>query len=151
MSGHASHGHKLGQRATPTYQSWRGMVQRCTNPKANGYRHYGGKGVCICERWRKFARFLADMGERPEGTTIDRIDVNGHYEPGNVRWATATTQMRNTSRNHPLTHEGRTMAVSAWAEARGMSASTLWNRIADGWSTADALDTPVGKYIRRAA
>lgn len=91
------HGHnksRLGKRSG-TYRSWDGMKQRCLNPKATGYKRYGGAGVTVCERWLTFENFLADMGERPEGTTLDRIDSAGDYEPGNCRWADRSTQNRN--------------------------------------------------------
>ena len=74
------------------------MSSRCHNPNATAFEHYGGRGVGVCERWQGldgFENFLADMGERPEGLTLDRIDVNGNYEPGNCRWATALEQSRN--------------------------------------------------------
>lgn len=80
---------------TPTHSSWCSMIQRCTNPNATAFSVYGGRGIGICEEWRSFERFLADMGERPSGTTLDRIDPDGDYEPGNCRWAGAKTQRRN--------------------------------------------------------
>ena len=81
-----------------TYYSWRGMVQRCTNPARRDYPRYGGRGITVCERWLDFRDFLADMGERPEGRTLDRIDNEGNYEPSNCRWATPEEQMANTRR-----------------------------------------------------
>lgn len=83
-----------------TYHSWEAMIQRCTNPKNVAYRHYGEIGVLVCERWRTFDLFLEDMGERPDGLTIDRINPFGNYEPGNCRWADRATQSRNTRRKH---------------------------------------------------
>ncbi|HSZ70229.1 MAG TPA: hypothetical protein VK756_07695 [Solirubrobacteraceae bacterium] len=77
------------------------MVQRCTNPKRANYRYYGGRGIVVCEHWRGkhgFEAFLADMGERPEGMTLDRVDPNGDYQPSNCRWATATEQRINQRR-----------------------------------------------------
>lgn len=82
-----------------TYTSWDAMKQRCFNPKNPRFRAYGGRGITICERWKSFENFLADMGERPDGTSLDRIDVNGNYEPMNCRWADAATQASNTQRS----------------------------------------------------
>ena len=92
------HGHARKGLRSPTYRSWWGMIQRCRNPRRPQYLRYGGRGIMVCERWRVFEHFLADMGERPLGTSIDRIDVHGHYEPGNCQWATPTEQARNRRR-----------------------------------------------------
>lgn len=100
-----------GLRETPTYRSWTSMISRCGNPNNVSWAHYGGRGITICDAWRTFLGFLADMGERPEGKTLDRINNDGNYEPGNCRWATASEQSRNRrpflralcKKGHPLT------------------------------------------------
>lgn len=85
-----------GMRYTPEYRSWNMLTQRCTNPKHHAWKHYGGRGITVCDEWLvSFEAFYRDMGPRPQGTSIDRIDVNGNYEPGNCRWADAETQRRN--------------------------------------------------------
>ena len=93
----ATHGHArattVGQ--SPTYRSWADMVKRTTNPRTRRWADYGGRGITVCDRWRDFAAFLADMGERPPGRTLDRINNDGNYEPGNCRWATPSEQAFN--------------------------------------------------------
>lgn len=86
---------KHGRTRTPTYNCWANMKARCENKNRSDFKNYGGRGICVCESWSEFANFLADMGEKPGGLSIDRIDNNGNYEPGNCRWATASQQRRN--------------------------------------------------------
>jgi hypothetical protein len=93
-----THGHTTNFGMSPTYGSWRAMVQRCTNQNNNRYPMYGGRGIAVCERWRTFANFLEDMGERPAGHTVDRINNDGDYSPENCKWATASEQMKNRKR-----------------------------------------------------
>ena len=91
----AIHGHARRGRTSPTYNSWAGMKNRCTNPNYVEYKYYGGRGITVCVRWFNYENFLADMGERPKGKSIDRMDNDGNYEPGNCRWATPKEQRNN--------------------------------------------------------
>lgn len=95
------HGHSSGGKLSPTYKSWFAMIQRCENPNNNRYADWGGRGIKVCEEWHKFDAFLADMGERPEGMTIDRINVDGNYEKANCRWADRFTQAANKRNKQP--------------------------------------------------
>ena len=87
--------HRHGYHRTPTYNSWDAMLGRCLRPSQPNFKRYGGRGITVCLGWHDFSSFLADMGERPKGKTLDRIDVDGNYEPGNCRWATAREQQQN--------------------------------------------------------
>ena len=124
------------------YSSWENMLQRCYNKNNNRFSHYGEKGIVVYDEWKKFENFYADMGPRPEGTSLDRIDNNGNYEPGNCRWATRTQQMRNTSRTKMLTYNGVTKCLSAWAEDIGIGESGLHNRLRK-LSVEEAFTRPI--------
>jgi hypothetical protein len=133
---------KHGQSRTRTYRIWNGMKQRCS-PIAYGKskRLYYDKGITVCDRWRNsFEAFLEDMKEAPEGGTIDRIDGNGNYEPGNCRWASKKEQANNTSVNFVVTHSGQSLTVAMWAEKLNMKANTLLYRLRRGISVERALN-----------
>lgn len=121
------------------YGVWASMKQRCLNPDSDNYHKYGGRGITVCERWLDFRNFLADMGPRPDGMTIDRIENNGNYEPGNCRWATPTEQAFNTRRNRSITYNGITRSLTQWAELYGIKFGTLWQRLEKGWPMDIAL------------
>lgn len=130
----AAHGHSRKGAWSPTYYSWAAMVSRCTNPKRNNWHLYGGRGIAVCDRWREFAAFLADMGERPPGTSLDRIDPSKGYSKGNCRWATRTEQNRNR-RNNRLDEEAvealrffratGLLSITEAAERFGVSTTTV--------------------------
>lgn len=135
-----------GMSYSTTYKSWDKMLERCTNPNAHNYPHYGGRGITVCGRWRKFENFLADMGVRPEGMTIDRENRDGNYEPSNCRWASRSEQARNRSDNVLITIDGETMIQADWAKRSGVPAQTIQRRRSRGWSDRDAVMLP--KYVR---
>jgi hypothetical protein len=121
------------------------MLTRCYNPDRDFWHLYGGKGIKVCDRWfRSFENFLTDMGEAPNGLTLDRIDSNGDYEPSNCRWATWSRQARNRSTTRMLTWDGRTQAASDWADETGIPLGTLLSRIDRyGWDLDKAFTEPV--------
>lgn len=117
-------------RHDPIYLAWSSMIGRCSYPKTNGYRNYGGRGITVCERWHKFENFLADVGEHPgHGFTLDRIDVNGNYEPGNIRWSTLKAQANNRRNNVYITYQGETKTLTEWCEQLGLKYSRMWKRL----------------------
>lgn len=131
---------------SPEYSVWGGMFTRCNNPNSDGYKDYGGRGIIVCERWGKFENFFEDMGKRPSAShTIERRDNNGNYEPGNCHWATPKDQARNRRNNRLISLNGKTMCISAWGEAVGMSSAAILRRLKDGWSEEEAITTPLIK------
>lgn len=134
---------KHGMTNSMTYKTWSGMLSRCRTTSATGYENYGGRGIRVCDRWLDFNNFLEDMGEKPAGMSIDRINSNGDYEPGNCQWSTRKEQNRNQRRNVELTHEGRSQCISAWAEELGFEEATIRARLSRGWSVDMALSTPI--------
>lgn len=109
------------------------MLRRCRDKNHQAYKHYGGRGIAVCERWLKFVHFLADMGERPEGKTLDRKDTNGNYEPGNCQWSTQLEQTRNRRSNHIVTAHGITGCISEVAELLGVDPIKALMRLRAGW------------------
>jgi len=128
-----------GLTGSRTYISWRAMRARCLNPQDKDYPRYGGRDIKICERWGSFENFLADLGERPEGKSLDRIDCNGNYESGNVRWADDKTQSNNRRSSRYLTHDGKTLSIAEWAREAGIPTGTFWRRLKAGHSLEDSL------------
>lgn len=120
---------KHGLTGTRTYNTWINMRQRCQNPNNDRYADWGGRGIRVCDRWSSFENFLTDMGEAPAGMSIERIDNDGDYEPGNCRWATRAEQSRNTRRSRMVMHEGETMGVSDWSKRLGVSRACLRRRL----------------------
>lgn len=128
------------------YGVWRAMRQRCENPAHVSYPWYGAMGVTVCERWKVFANFASDMGSRPQGLTIDRIDPGKGYEPSNCRWATVADQNRNRSSVIMLTFRGTTKPMACWAREVGIGTATLHYRIRKlGMSADQALTLPVDR------
>jgi hypothetical protein len=141
----APYPNRHGQCSTSTHNIWASMIQRCLNPKSQAYKWYGGRGIAVCERWRTFTNFVADMGSRPAGLTIDRIDTNGNYEPGNCRWATPKQQANNQRTNRLIAIGGEVRTLAEWADAAGLNHSTLHRRLRAGWSGERAITTPLAK------
>jgi hypothetical protein len=126
------------------------MRQRCLNPKYPRYADHGGRGIKVCDQWASFETFLSDMGERPEGMTLDRIDNDGPYSPENCRWATPSEQARNRRDNRLITLGGKAQCLAAWARELTIPEHVLRHRLNRGWSDDRALTTPVRAYARKA-
>lgn len=133
---------KHGMSKTKIYGIWRSMRSRCENPATAAYKDYGARGISVCERWKSFENFYEDMGERPEGKSLDRIDNSKGYSPENCVWSTSKSQSRNRRGLRTATANGQTKSLGEWAEETGLSVSTLWNRLQLGWSDEDAINTP---------
>ena len=135
-----------GMCYSTTYQSWASMKYRCSK-KSKDYDIYMGRGITVCDRWiESFENFYEDMGERPKGTSIDRIDNDGNYEPGNCRWATTTEQAMNKSTNTILEYNGEKNTITQWAYLTGISKATICSRLYTGkWSIEETLTKKVRK------
>lgn len=142
------HGHKRRAGPSGTYVSWQSMIQRCTQPASDSYALYGGRGISVCERWNSFETFLADMGERPEGGSIDRIDSSKNYEPSNCKWSSVSEQASNKRSNYAIPHMGTSGTIAGWAEKTGLAYSCIYKRLSIlGWSIEKSLTTPSRKEI----
>lgn len=142
-----THGHTSHGSASLTYSTWVGMNERCHYEKNISFRYYGALGIQVCNEWRGpggFQRFLSDVGLRPSRShSLDRIDSNGNYEPGNVRWATNKEQGRNKKSNRIIEFNGEKMILSDWASRLGIGQGTLSHRLNSGWSIERAITTPL--------
>ncbi len=126
------HGHCVMPTGSPefrTFTSWVMLRQRCTDVNSDDYKRYGARGITFCERWSDYNNFLSDVGLAPENRTIDRIDNDKNYEPGNVRWSTKKEQANNRRSNHLITINGETRTLSEWADISGITSSTIRARI----------------------
>ncbi len=130
---------KHGHYKSKTYSSWYHMKTRCDNPNHVAREGYGGRGITYCDKWASFEGFLEDMGEVPDGMSLDRIDTNGNYEPGNCRWATPVQQMNNRRNTVYLEHDGRRMSLMDWSRETGLSRDKLDYRMKAGYSSSQIL------------
>jgi hypothetical protein len=119
------HGGYANGSMAPALISWCSMIQRCTNPRANGYERYGGRGITVCRRWRRYENFLSDMGERPNGTTLDRIDGRKGYSPSNCRWATPSQQQQNLKNSRHVAIAGEKMTIRECASKYALAYQAL--------------------------
>lgn len=135
-----------GKTKTCLYNSWRGMKDRCINPNSTNYSNYGGRGIKVCDEWQVFDEFLkwAINNGYVKGLSIERINNNGNYEPGNCRWATRIEQNNNRRTNHMITFNGKTKSTTEWSRITGINYRTLKSRLETGWTVEDALLTPTG-------
>lgn len=136
---------KHGMSDTRTYHVWCGIIQRTTNERHPAYKDYGARGITICEHWRLFVNFVADMGECHPGMTIERVNNDLGYGPDNCIWATMTTQNRNKRSNRRFEYDGKTRSIAEISELTGIPHKRLWNRLVLlGWTMERTLTAPVG-------
>lgn len=140
-----------GMTGTSLRGVWASMIGRCRHPSHSGWKFYGARGITVCQRWQdSFLAFVEDMGPRPDGATIERIDNDGHYSPENCRWATKHEQMRNRRNNRKITFNGRTLIAADWEKETGIPERLISQRMRVlGWTAERALTTPVAKTKRR--
>ncbi len=139
---------KHGLTNSRTFRAWTEMNRRCRNPKSVNFKHYGARGITICERWLDFRNFLADMGLCPDGLELDRIDPQGHYESSNCRWATELQQQNNRTNNVKLQIGSIVHTVSEWARSNGVRTRTAAQRIRAGWPPELAVSRPADKVLQ---
>lgn len=152
-SSKAKHSCCVNYQTKKIYNVWNSMIQRCVNPNNKAYKHYGKRGIKVCDEWRTSKNFVdwAYANGYKEGLTIDRIDTNGNYEPNNCRWVDMLTQANNTNRNHILTIGNETHTIAEWARLKGINVASIYWRVKQGMSFEEAVTKPVrkGNYGRR--
>lgn len=138
-----THGHTAGHKITPVFFTWSAMIARCYHSYCPGYARYGGRGIKVSDEWLKFENFYRDMGDKPPGKSIDRIDGNGDYCKENCRWATPKEQSNNISTNVWITYNGETHTLKQWSEKINLPYPCLHNRFKLGWTKEEALTIPL--------
>lgn len=140
--------YKHGMYNTKLYQTWHNMKQRCFNKNSSHYKNYGGRGIKVCNEWLEFMNFYnwAMSNEYSEGLTIDRIDVNGNYEPDNCRWVDNKTQCNNKRNNHLITYNGKTHTMMEWSRLLNIKYDVLRFRLKRGWDIEKALTERIKKW-----
>lgn len=140
------------RRESHEYWIWNMVVQRCTNPNVKNWSDYGGRGITVCDEWLKFENFFADMGKRPTiKHSIERVDNNSGYSPGNCRWATREDQAKNKRNNRAIELFGVSKHLAEWAREYGISHTLILSRLRSGWSEVDAITKPPRRIVRRNA
>ena len=135
-----------GASKHPLYQTWHSMHRRCTRTYRRDWKHYGDRGLSVCERWHTFQNFVDDMGPKPSCRhTIERIDNDRGYEPGNCRWAISSEQTRNRRTTRTLEYNGERLTLQQWADLKGLNYYTLWSRVERGWPAEQALSPVVNR------
>ena len=134
-----THGHARKDSHTPTYKVWAGMKKRCRTPSMTAYKYYGGRGIKVCERWMHYENFLADMGEKPDGMSLDRTDADGDYTPENCRWASKVEQMNNRRNSRVITAFGKSLTIPQWVKETGLGYMTIYKRLRAGAPPEEAL------------
>lgn len=137
-----THGATADGVVSGAYSSWHYMKQRCLNPNHKAWKYYGARGITVCERWLDFKNFLEDMGERPDGLTLERKDNSLGYNKDNCVWATRRTQSNNIRTNHFLEFEGKIQTVAQWSREYRLNNGVILSRIKIGWTVARAITTP---------
>lgn len=128
-----------GKTKSRVHAAWKAMNQRCFNKRCREYRYYGERGITVCERWRRFEAFFEDMGDPPDGMSLDRIDNNRGYGPGNCRWATKGEQSNNRRSCKLIEFRGNAQNQKQWAREMGIHQTTIAGRLRNGWSVERAL------------
>jgi len=132
-----------GKSGTPEYNAWRNMIARCYDKEHKDYEGYGARGIEVCQSWKaSFPRFYADMGERPDGHSIERIDNNGNYTPNNCKWATSQEQANNKRNTKFITYQGETKRLIEWCSELSLNYGFVVNRLRLGWSVKDTFEKP---------
>lgn len=139
---------KTSRCDTVEYKAWLDLRYRCNNKNSSRYSKYGGRGISVCDRWEVFENFLEDMGERPDGMSIDRIDNDKGYSPENCKWSTSSEQACNRSSNTIISFNGISMTSAEWNRHLGGNDSLVYHRLKRGWSIEKALTTPVRRRVK---